>query len=159
MLNDEVKTILKKFGFFFGIIVVFAAITLTMVIVSRGSWERGLAISMQDTLNRMYPDTYVVENYIPLNTSLTVSMGVYKVKSKRGRTSELNYTGIIIRIPTITGLEPAVFLYSKRQGIKFIGYAVPYGKNKLLFDNENNRAVISYWENQLPSIFEQAGIK
>lgn len=159
MLNEEIKVALKKFGFFFASIAVFAAFTLTLSIVSRSSWEKGLAVSMQDTLNKFYPDTYVVENFIRVNSSLSVSSALYEVKSKRGRTSELNYTGIIIRIPSITGLEPAVFLYNKNRGMQFIGYAVPYGKDTPLFDPENNRAVISYWEKQLPYLIEKAGIK
>ena len=158
--NQELIAHLKKYGIFVGLVAGMVAILLTVILISQGSWKRGLAVNMQDALNTFYPDTYVVGSYLPLKTPMSSSAAVYTVTKKKVTDSiSLHCYGVIVRIPTIAGPAPAIFLYTKDRGTDFIGYALPYGKASTVFESSIGLKIIQYWQKQVEQILAACGVE
>lgn len=158
MPNNDIKLILKKYGIFFGLVFGMAVILFCFVLLSRSPWKHGLAQTVQDTLNYYYPDSYMVGEYHDIESSLSTSAAVFTVKPKKANTTELSAYCVLLRIPTIAGAAPGVFLYSVRYGAHFVGYAIDIGKADDVLSFDMQKSTIHYWQKQIPLILEKAGV-
>ena len=86
---------------------------------------------------------------------MSVSAAVYELK-KTVTTSEKDFA-VIIRIPTIVGPEPAVFICNSKT-VNFVGYAINNGKARNILSENNSFNNISYWVKNIYNILEKAGI-
>ena len=86
---------------------------------------------------------------------ISTSAAVYSV-IKKGQSKNEIYYGVIVRIPTITGPSPAVFLYNERYGTVFAGYALDAAKAANIVNERNATAIIRYWEKLIPKIISQS---
>lgn len=155
MLDERIKEKLVTFSIFFGIIIGTMIILVSSILLSRNSWRNGLALSVQEALNEHASGTYTVNKYINLSTPIKTSAAAYSVIKKGQRQNE-NHYALIIRIPTISGPFPAVFLYNENKGCEFVGYAIKSGKAKNVIRKEISTATIKYWEKRIPKILEKS---
>ena len=158
MPSNDLKGISKMYGIFFGILFGFSAILISLILLSRGSWRYGLSQVVQESLNVYYPDSYVVGDYHELESIVSTSTAVFSVKSKKANTAELSAYCVLIRLPTLIGAQPALFLYSQRYGVRFVGYVIDSGKAEHILNKDVSKSVITYWESQIPLILEKAGV-
>ena len=157
MPNNDIKAILKKYGIFFGVIFGMTAVALCFILIARSSWRHGLAETAQETLDAYYPDSYMVGEFKEIASSLATSAALFSVKPKKANSTELSAYCVLVRMPTIVGAEPAVFLYHSHYGARFVGYALDAGKAADVLNNDVQKSVIAYWQKQIPLMVEKAG--
>lgn len=154
-LDNKSKRILKNFLIFFGLIFGMAAILVIFSLAAGNSWKIGLAVEVQSVLYS-YPDgQYTVGKNLELKSALSTSSAVYSLIKKDERKNE-KYYGIIVRIPSVLGPLPAVFIYNDSKGVSFAGYAVDNGKAEETVDIRIANSIMSYWEEMIPKIIEKA---
>lgn len=154
-LDPATKKNIVSFASFFGMIFAMTVILVVFTLLSRNSWKNGLAFEMQRVLDSYPAAQYTVGANMRLDSSLSSSAAVYKLIKKDDRKSE-KYYGIIIRIPSILGPLPAVFIYNENLGASFAGYAVDNGKASDTAEIHISSSVIKYWEDKLPDIIAKA---
>lgn len=153
-LDNETKKILKLFSIFFGMIFGMCMLLVLFTLLARNSWKSGLALEVQNVLDS-YPEAqYTVGKYIELDSTLSTSTAVYSLLKKDDRKNQ-KYYGIIVRIPSILGPVPAVFVYNENTGVKFAGYAVDNGKASGTVGKQISNSVMNYWEDMIPKIISK----
>lgn len=153
-IDSETKRILKKFGIFFGMIFGMCLILVVFSLLARNSWKNGLALEVQKVLDS-YPDAhYTVANFMELDSGLSTSCAVYSLL-KKDDNKKRAYYGVIVRIPSILGPLPAVFIYSKEEGVVFAGYAVDNGKASDTVSKDISNNIMKYWEKTIPEIISK----
>ena len=80
---------------------------------------------------------------------------MYHLVSKNG--SDKNYA-VLIRINTLYGPLPAVFVYNKNKGTEFIGFQGLHGRVKNIILSNYSSIRLKYWINKIPEIVSKAGI-
>ncbi|MBR1535981.1 MAG: hypothetical protein IJ630_03480 [Treponema sp.] len=156
-IEEKTKRSLKIFSIFFGMIFGMTAILVTLTLASRSSWKLGLAFEMQQVLERYDEGTYTVGKNIPLSSNISTSAAVYSLLKKDMKANERHF-GVIVRIPSILGPVPAVFIYSeknKKSDIKFAGYALDNGKATSMIKIQSSSNVMKYWEDMIPKIISK----
>lgn len=154
MLSTAAKKNLINFGILFGIIFGMCTLLVTTTLLSRASWEKGLKTELQNVLDDYEDESFTVNKFIKLNSTFSTSTAIYSLTKDNGSNS--NYYGFIIRIPSILGPMPAVFIYNPNTSdVKFVGYAIDLGKAIDTTNYKNANNVMSYWKKQIPIIFEK----
>lgn len=154
-LNETTKKNLIIFSIFFGIVFGMTVLLVTFTLVSRNSWKNTLALEVQHVLDS-YPDgTYTVSRNLTLNSSLSTSAVIYSLLKKDGRSNQ-KYYAILVRIPSILGPLPAVFIYNEKDGVSFAGYAIDNGKASACVERQLSSMVMKYWEDMIPKIIEKS---
>ena len=152
MLNKELLRPLRNFGIFLGIVCTMAAVLITLIVLARGSWNRGLALTLQELLDREQPATYTVGEALPLQSMYATSAAAYVITSA----DTPRQYGVIVRIPTIAGAVPAVFICSATGNVSFVGYAVSYGHAATIFEKDSGIKNLQYWQQQVTAILRTA---
>ena len=158
MPNNDIKNSLKKYGIFFGVAFGISAVLFCFILLAHNSWKQGLSQTVQAALDSHYADSYTVGEFHEIQSSLSTSAAVFSVKPKKANVAELSVYGVLIRIPTQIGPQPALFLYSPIHGIQFVGYVFDGGKADSILNSDVNKSIISHWRNQVPVILEKAGV-
>ena len=80
---------------------------------------------------------------------LTVSVSVYEAFSGN---AENEMYALIVRVPTLYGPVPAVYIYSNKNGAEFIGFSHIAGKTNFHIKENSENSQIEYWKNKIPAI-------
>lgn len=158
MPDNELKAVCKKYGIFFGIMAGMTAVVLCVSLLAHGSWRHGLAQTAQTTLDAYFPDAYAVGDFLEIKSTMATSAAVFAVSSRRTDVAERPVCCVIVRIPTVAGALPALFLYEPRSGAQFVGYALDLGKAAHVLNRTVQGSTIAYWQKQIPLMLEKAGI-
>ncbi len=146
---------LKIYGIFLGIIVFLFLISVLMIFASRSSWQKGLKNEVQTVLREKSLTQYTVSDFIKIDSSISYSAAVFHLKSSTG--SDKNYA-VIVRINSLYGPLPAVFLYNKNRGTEFVGLASVHGRIQKIFEESQSSIRLEYWNKKVPQIIQKAGI-
>lgn len=155
MLSEENKKLLIKTSILAGTFLVIFAILASSIILSRSFYQDGLRQNCQAVLDDVYPKSYKTGEYIDLKSGQNFSAACFKAKNLKNGESE--YYVVIVRIASITGAVPAVYLYSKRTGTMFVSYAIENGKAANVMDAEFSSAGILYWQNRIEGMLTKSG--
>ena len=72
----------------------------------------------------------------------------------RNRKTGTVYSAIIIRIQTLYGPLPAVYIMDSEKNVEFVGYSTTTGRiAKQLNENRLNKSII-YWKKKIPQIIK-----
>lgn len=155
-LDTKSKKIIKNFLVFFGMVFGMIVVLIVFAFIARNSWRAGLAVEVQKVLDSYPHGQYTVGMNLPVNSTLSTSAAVYKLIKKDDRKNE-RYYGVIVRIPSMLGPLPAVFIYSENNGVFFAGYAVDNGKASATVGKRISSGILKYWEDMIPKIIASAG--
>lgn len=155
-LDTKSKKIIKNFLVFFGMVFGMIVVLIIFSLSARNSWRAGLAVEVQNVLDSYPYGQYTVGTNLPVNSTLSTSSAVYKLIKKDDRKNE-KYYGVIVRIPSMLGPLPAVFIYSENNGVFFAGYAVDNGKASATVGKRISSGILKYWENMVPKIVANTG--
>lgn len=155
MLDQEAKKNLRAFGIFLGIFVVMTGILVFSILYSKSSKKKLLANDVQVVLNNYAPDTYIVGEFIELKSGFSTSGAAYSLL-KVGSNAKDTYQGLLVRIPTLFGPMPAVFICKNGSEVEFAGYAVDLGRAKNAGDIKLSVGIINYWKENVPKILGKA---
>ena len=150
-LSAKSKKILKLFSIFFGLIFGMCMLLVIFTVLSRNSWKSGLALEVQHVLDSYQEVHYTVGKYVELDSTISTSAAVYTLHKKDNNKNQ-KYYGIIVRIPSILGPLPAVFIYCDSGTVNFVGYAVDNGKASDTASKQISSSMINYWEEMIPKI-------
>lgn len=142
---------LRDYGIFLGLLVFMFAVLFVLTIFSRKSWEDGLRSQVQNVLERECPGEYFVEDFVSINSPLSTSAACYKVSSNNGANARY---AVILRVATIYGPEPAVFLCNDNS-VAFIGFALSDLEVSKRIERAAEKSQLSYWSSELMRIFAE----
>lgn len=151
--NISSKEFWRFYGIFIGIIIFLFGSLFLMIRLSEKKWSEGLKQVVVRELEKKQPDTWIVGKEIPLKSSFSESAALFELKEKKS--VEKNYV-LIIRSATLFGHFPALFIYNKKNGVKFVGYTSVNGKIGRLIDKSYSDSSILYWSQRIPSIIKYA---
>lgn len=151
--NITAKEFWRFYGIFVGIVVFMFASLFGIIRASEKSWDAGLKKSITMELEKKYPDTWIVGKKIPLNSAFSQSAALYELRAVNS--IEKNYA-IIIRTATMFGHFPAVYIYNKIDGTKFVGYTSINGKIEKIIDKRHTDSSVVYWSQRIPKIINYA---
>lgn len=155
-MEESAKKNLKTYGIFLGIIVLMTAILIVSILYTRESWKKGLADEMQSVLDSYTDEKFIVDRYVEVDSLVSTSSAVYSLlKVESGlRKSNVPYYGVIIRVPSIVGPVPAVFVCNGNNvdDVRFVGYAGDFGKAKGVLEFKNSSGIMNYWRQMVPKI-------
>lgn len=157
-LDRESKRILKNFSIFFGFIFGMCMILVLFTVLAHSSWKTGLAQSVQNVLDSYQEQRYTVAGYVELDSTISVSTAVYSLYKKDSNKNK-KYYAVIMRIPSILGPLPSVFIYNEEEGVHFAGYALDNEKASGTADIQITSNIMNYWEKMIPQIIKKAKIK
>lgn len=163
MLEDEIetvdnekklfyKTLLIKCGIFCGILAGFFAVLVLFTLLGRNSWKNGLKKETSQVLKDNGIENIQLGNWVKIKTALTVSVSVYEAISENTENTENEMYAVIIRVPTLYGPVPAVYIYSDKNGAQFIGFSHIAGKTNSHIKASSENSQIEYWKNKIPVI-------
>lgn len=158
MPDNELKAVCKKYGIFFGIMVGMTAVVLSVSLLAHGAWRHGLAQSAQETLDAYAPGSYAVGDFLDIRSPMATSAAVFALSSLSADAAERPVCCILVRIPTVAGAEPALFLYGPQSGVQFVGYALDMGKAGHVLNRTVQGSTIAYWQKRIPLMLEKAGV-
>lgn len=159
MPDNELKAVCKKYGIFFGIMAGMMAVVLCVSLLAHGSWRHGLAQTVQETLDAYVSDSYAVGEFLEIRSTMATSAAAFAVRPRRADAVEQPAYCVLVRIPTMTGAAPALFLYDSRSGVQFVGYALDVGKAEHVLNSTVQGSAIAYWQRQIPLMLEKAGVQ
>lgn len=158
MLKEDIKKHLTVYGTFLSFVVLTFAVLTTLTLLARNSWKTGLANEVQAVLNENYPDGYTVNKFIELDSLLNTNAAVYSL-IKKGASNSDRFYGVIVRIPSVVGPLPAVFIYNEGTQVNFVGFATDVGKANDLVNVKMASGNMNYWESMIPKIIKKSKTK
>ncbi len=159
MLDPKTKKTLITYSTFFGILIFMTSILVFFTIKAQDSWKSELGKEMQAVLDKYPSESYIVDKYIPLNSTLSTSAAAYSLL-KVGASPNDKYYGIIVRIPSLIGPVPAVFLCNGKncEKVDFAGFAVDLGKAVSPAEYKISAGIINYWKENITQIVKKIRI-
>ncbi|WP_191014165.1 hypothetical protein [Treponema zioleckii] len=156
MLDPKTKKTLVTYSSFFAILVFMTSILVLVVIKAQDSWKEELGKEMQAVLDKYPSESYIVDKYIPLNSTISTSAAAYSLL-KVGAAPNEKYYGVIVRIPSLIGPVPAVFLCHGKncEKVDFAGFAVDLGKAVSPADSKISAGSINYWKQNVTNIIKK----
>lgn len=151
MNNISNKVFFKKYGIFVGILAFIFGISIYSIKSTSKYWNRYLQFSVEDVLETSAPDTWTVGNAISINNPLAMNSALFEIRNRKTGTV---YSAIIIRIQTLYGPLPAVYIMDSEKNVEFVGYSTTTGRiAKQLNENRLNKSII-YWKKKIPQIIK-----
>lgn len=154
MAEEKDKTKSKQqiinYILFAGILIVLFGILLLLTVISKKSWNDGLKYQIQTVLDDAKPGTYIVQDALVVNSGFATSCGAYTVKKVKDGGKQC--TAAIIKITTMYGPMPAVYLNEKGEDWEFVDFACLSGKTAQQIKEMSMNSQIAYWKKRMPTI-------
>ncbi len=159
-MSNRGKKLLKDYCIFIGFIVFFFCILLLLSLFSYKKWSNGLKNHVEEVLGRTSPGSYIVGDNIKIHSLFSVSAACYKVLPAREENNIKvgNVYAVIMRVTTIYGPLPAVFIYDDVNGTSFKGFSCLDEELEKHFEETLRNSQLQYWEKQIPKMLEKANI-
>ena len=149
------KQLFARYGIFCGILVAMLGILILFTLLSRNSWKKTLAFEVQQVLQENSANNYQVGEKLQLASLFETVCAVFHLSSDNARDTKQFY-GVIIRITTIYGPLPAVYVYdSKNKTAHFIDFADMNNIASPRISENSMNSQISRWAKRIPSIVEK----
>ena len=141
------KTQLKKFGIFTGMLAVLFGILLLFTLVAKKSWNEGLGRNIQAVLDA-HELSYLVDKKDTIDSPFATSCASYSLLID-GKATQKH--AVMLRVATIYGPIPCVFLYDELSGsAEFVDFSSVSGKASEAIASVSIKSQISYWSKRIP---------
>lgn len=152
MDNDKIK-MLGVFGIFTFFCIIVLIIMILTIRLSSNSWQKNLRQDVANALEEHQSDTWQIGDFIKMKSPIAQNAACFEAVNKTD--SSKNYA-IILRVQTIYGSFPAVFIYNEKSGASFIGFINLHGRiNDMLTTNLSDSRLL-YWQKRIPAIMQKA---
>jgi hypothetical protein len=145
----------KKYGYFAAILIVFMGLLILFSLLSNRKWQNGLRSQIESVLQESTNEKYVVGPYVYVKTPFVTSAAVYQLNAKQKKT---NQYVVILRVTTMYGPLPAVFIYTSGKEAEFVDFIYFDAKSNQQIADSSHNAQIDYWCKRIPSII-QTGVQ
>jgi len=153
MLNLRTKELLRVYGIFTAMTIVMLTVTGAAVKLTSERWERGLRAAVEKTLAENADFDGKAGAFVRIKSPLALSAALFELEPPLSDGADY---AIVIRVQTMYGPFPAVFVYGKESGARFIGFASISGRVKRLLEDNDSDPRIRYWTAKVPAIMRTA---
>lgn len=143
------KEFFARYGIFVVIIIVLFGILIYPIKVSQKSWIKNLRSNIEFVLDEREPNGWIVESPVPIKNSFCLSAACYNA---RNRTSGDLYKVMILRIQTLYGPLPGVFLIDAEENVEFVGFVSLHGRIAEQIKHNDKTTRIQFWKEKIPYI-------
>ena len=144
------KEALQEYGIFAGSTVLLVLILSLTIIFTRGMWREGLKSEVSRVLAESGDEAWSVGDFIDFDSSLSLSAACFRATSK----NESGYV-CVVRMQTIYGPVPAVFILNERYAARFAGIAGLHGSIEHAIENGAAKSQIRYWAERISRIVRE----
>ena len=154
----------KTYGLFAGLLIVCVLLLFGFTRLTRLSWQNNLQASAQTVLDRVYPGIYRVDAFVPLNSTLAASAAVFELLTPEkivtgllgtGDKPERAQYGIILKISTVFGPLPGVFITDGEGTVHFAGFAFHFARLEPAFSKSLFYPRVSQLEQHVQTLLEE----
>ena len=147
--KSKMKELLRIYGIFSGILIFMLGIIIGTIKISERRRENKLRADVVKVFSENTEDERQIGKFIKIKSPLSLNAALYEINDLRSASKDY---ALILRVQTLYGPGPAVFLYNKDGGAKLIGFAAISGRIKRLLQDDSSNPRISYWEKRIPGI-------
>lgn len=152
-LNLRTKELWRLYGIFTALLVVMLTAAGGAVKLSSARWERGLRSVVEKTLSENTDFNGKVGRFVRIKSPFSLSAALFDLEPPLSDGADY---AIVIRVQTMYGPFPAVFVYGKESDTRFIGFASISGRVKRLLEDNDFDPRIRYWTAKVPAIMRTA---
>ena len=152
-LNLRTKELWRVYGIFTALLVAMLTAAGGAVKLSSARWERGLRSVVEKTLSENNDFNGKVGRFVRIKSPFSLSAALFDLEPPLSDGADY---AIVIRVQTMYGPFPAVFVYGKESGARFIGFASISGRVKRLLEDNDSDPRIRYWTAKVPAIMRTA---
>jgi hypothetical protein len=146
MITISKKKLFQDYGIFMIFLTGMFLALLVITLLSRKSWIEGLKKQVATVLEETYPGKYTVGDYVSFNSALNVSASCYHLNSSLTAGTLPESYVLIIRIMTIYGPMPAVYICNKNGSVDFIGFTCISRDMSDQIKSVSMNSTIQYWK-------------
>ncbi len=151
--ENSSKKLLKEYGILAGALVGIFALLIVFVVLSENEWRTGLKEKVGTVLEEEEPGEWIIGEYVGIKAPAALSAACFQVRRKDSGAK--GYV-LMLRIETMYGPFPAVFVYSEKAGARFVGISGLHGRVRKLIGNGTDNAKINFWIKRIPDIVKNA---
>ncbi len=144
------KEALQEYGIFAGCIVLLAVVLSVAAIFTKGAGQAGIKTEIARVLEEAEPGVWQVGNFVDFAAPVSSSAACFSARSGSG-----NAYACIVRMETMYGPLPAVFISDGRRTARFIGIAGLHGRVYDAIENGGAKSQIGYWATRIPVLIRQ----
>ena len=144
------KEALQEYGIFAGCIVLLAIVLSVAAIFTKGAMHTGIKTEIARVLEEAEPGVWHIGDFVDFAVPVSSSAACFSVKGGSGNA----YT-CIVRMETIYGPLPAVFISDGKHTARFIGIAGLHGRVYDAIESSGAKSQIRYWAERIPVLIRQ----
>lgn len=144
------KKFFITYGIFIGIVAFCILILIYSVFTSKKSWQKNLQVCVEKVLAEKKPELKAeILDFQTIENPFTVNAACYNLKDTE--TNSL-YKAVILRIVTLYGPFPAVYLVDSDNNVEFIGFSSIHGRVAVQLESKKADRRIELWAKRIPDI-------
>ena len=148
-VENSSKKLLKQYGIFAGVLLGMFALLILVIVFSENKWRTGLKSRIEQVLEKEEPAKWSVGDYVEIKAPVALSAACFQARRKD--TGTKGYV-LMLRIETLYGPFPAVFVYDEKKSAHFVGIYGLNGRVRDIIGTGKNDARINFWITRIPEI-------
>ena len=139
------KEALQEYGIFAGCIVLLAIVLSVAAIFTKGAGQAGIKTEIARVLEEAEPGVWHIGDFVDFGAPVSSSAACFSVKGGSG-----SGYACIVRMETMYGPLPAVFISDGRHTARFVGIAGLHGRVYAAIESGGAKSQIRYWAERIP---------
>lgn len=148
-VQGDYKEFLRVYGIFIGMLAFFFLASIVMIRLSDSFWRTGLRAAVESVLEEKQPGRWKVEQQMRIHSPFSMSAAVYRVRDAEDGSRGF---AAVVRIATLYGPVPAVFVCGRDGSVSFMGCSAVRSRIKLLVEERPHSLSVNYWRARLADI-------
>ena len=141
------KEALQEYGIFAGCIVLLAVVLSVAAIFTKGAGQAGIKTEIARVLEEAEPGVWHIGDFVDFDAPVSSSAACFSVKGGSG-----SGYACIVRMETMYGPLPAVFISDGRHTARFVGIAGLHGRVYAAIESGGAKSQIRYWAERIPRL-------
>ncbi|MBC6719996.1 hypothetical protein [Treponema sp. Marseille-Q4130] len=141
------KEALQEYGIFAGCIVLLAVVLSVAAIFTKGAGQAGIKTEIARVLEEAEPGVWHIGDFVDFDAPVSSSAACFSVKG-----GSVSGYACIVRMETMYGPLPAVFISDGRHTARFVGIAGLHGRVYAAIESGGAKSQIRYWAERIPRL-------
>lgn len=141
------KEALQEYGIFAGCIVLLAVVLSVAAIFTKGAGQAGIKTEIARVLEEAEPGVWHIGDFVDFAGPVSSSAACFSVKG-----GSVSGYACIVRMETMYGPLPAVFISDGRHTARFVGIAGLHGRVYAAIESGGAKSQIRYWAERIPRL-------
>ncbi|MCR5290047.1 MAG: hypothetical protein K6E51_08670 [Treponema sp.] len=158
-MNEKTKKILIDYGIFVGLFAVMLLVLSVVTIIANNVKTSGLRKETQYVLDSYAPEKYTVGQAVRLDSPLQTTVVCYDLIQNSTDSAHSLFAGkeyvVVVRVLTLFGPMPAVYIYNDVTGVTFTGFALLHNSQSEKIEQISMNSSVLYWACRIPSIMQR----